>query len=96
VEVFQCRRDVNRSNIGATVTLLVLITAITQQDADASVKVVGAIPKDYWGEWTTGIEPCKSGDIEILVLSAKAPSYAADNSIGSRVEGSSFSGLLTR
>jgi len=65
-------RGVNGSKTGATLALVVLIAAITLQDADARVKVVGAIPEDYWGAWTTGKEPCKSGDTEILVLSAKA------------------------
>jgi hypothetical protein len=67
-------RNVSGSNTGATATvaLLVLIAATTLQDADARVKVVGAIPEDYWGGWTTGKEPCKSGDTEILVLSARA------------------------
>jgi hypothetical protein len=54
------------------VALLVLIAAIAPQTAAARVKVVGEIPKDYWGEWTSGVEPCKSGDTEVLVLSAKA------------------------
>ena len=54
------------------IALLALIAAIAPQAADARVKVVGAIPEDYWGEWTSGIEPCKSGNTEVLVLSAKA------------------------
>ena len=53
------------------VALLVLIAAIAPQAAAARVKVIGAIPEDYWGEWTSGVEPCKSGDTEVLVLSAK-------------------------
>ena len=52
--------------------LVVLIAAIAPQTAAARVKVVGEIPEDYWGEWTSGVEPCKSGDTEVLVLSAKA------------------------
>jgi hypothetical protein len=54
------------------IALLVLIAAFAAQAADARVKVVGEIPEDYWGEWTTGVEPCKSGDTKVLVLSAKA------------------------
>ena len=54
------------------VALLVLIAAIAPQAAAARVKVIGAIPEDYWGEWTSGVKPCKSGDTEVLVLSAKA------------------------
>ena len=53
------------------VVLLVLIAAIAPQAAAARVKVIGVIPEDYWGEWTSGVEPCKSGDTEVLVLSAK-------------------------
>ena len=53
-------------------TLLALIAAIAPQTVAARVKVVGEIPQDYWGEWTPGVEPCKSGDTEVLVLSAKA------------------------
>src|SRR6516162_2518846 len=52
--------------------LVVLIAAILPQAAAARVKVVGEIPEDYWGEWTSGVAPCKSGDTEVLVLSAKA------------------------
>ena len=54
------------------VALLVLIAVTAPQAAAARVKVIGEIPKDYWGEWTSGLEPCKSGDTEVLVLSAKA------------------------
>jgi hypothetical protein len=54
------------------VALLVLIAAFVAQAAAAGVKVIGAIPEDYRGEWTSGEEPCKSGDTEVLVLSAKA------------------------
>ena len=54
------------------VAVLVLIAAFAAQTAAARVKVVGEIPEDYWGEWTSGVEPCKSGDTEVLVLSAKA------------------------
>jgi len=67
-------RDVNHSsNWGAagTVALLVLIAAFAPQAVDARVKVVGAIPEDYWGEWTSGVKPCTSGDPNVLVLSAK-------------------------
>jgi hypothetical protein len=32
------------------IALLVLIAAIAPQAADARVKVIGAIPEDYWGE----------------------------------------------
>jgi hypothetical protein len=52
--------------------LLVLVAALVPQAAAARVKVIGVIPEDYWGEWTAGVEPCKSGDTEVLVLSAKA------------------------
>ena len=54
------------------VALLVLIAVTAPQAAAARIKVIGEIPKDYWGEWTSGLEPCKSGDTEVLVLSAKA------------------------
>src|SRR6516164_1480166 len=54
------------------VALLVLIAVTAPQAAAARIKVIGEIPKDYWGEWTSGVEPCKSGDTEVLVLSAKA------------------------
>jgi len=53
------------------VARLVLIAAIAPQAADARVKVVGAIPESYRGEWTAGVEPCKIGDTKVLVLSAK-------------------------
>jgi hypothetical protein len=52
-------------------TILVFIAAIASQAADARVKVVGAIPADYQGEWTAGVEPCESGDTKVFVLSAK-------------------------
>ena len=53
------------------VALLVLIAAFAAQTAAARVKVVGEIPEDYWGEWTSGVEHCNSGDTKVLVLSAK-------------------------
>ena len=53
------------------VALLVLIAAFAAQAAAARVKVIGVIPEDYWGEWTSGGEPCKGGDTEVLVLSPK-------------------------
>ena len=57
------------------VALLVLLAAFAPQAAaarGAGIKAIGAIPEAYWGKWASGVEPCKSGDTEIIVLSAKA------------------------
>jgi hypothetical protein len=54
--------------------LLVLIAALALYAAAArgDIKVLGSIPSAYWGRWAPGVESCKDGDQEALVLSAKA------------------------
>ena len=34
--------------------------------------MLDSIPDAYWGTWAAGIESCKNGDTEAIVLSAKA------------------------
>src|SRR5215475_8892312 len=54
--------------------LLVLIAAFAPHavGAKGGIKVLNSIPDAYWGRWAPGVESCKDGDTEILVLSAKA------------------------
>src|SRR5262249_14246120 len=55
--------------------LLVFIAAFAPQaaaTAKGGIKVLNAIPDAYWGTWTPGVGPCKDGDTEAIVLSAKA------------------------
>ena len=55
--------------------LLVFIAAFAPQAATAKgggIRVVGSIPDAYWGTWVAGVEPCKDGDTEVIVLAAKA------------------------
>jgi hypothetical protein len=55
--------------------LLVLIAAFAPHAVGAKgggIKVLNSIPDAYWGRWAPGVESCKDGDTETLVLSAKA------------------------
>jgi len=56
--------------------LLVFIAAFVPQAAAAAkggIKVLNSIPDAYWGTWAPGVgRPCKEGDTEAIVLSAKA------------------------
>jgi len=54
--------------------LLMLVAAFAPQAAGAKggIKVLNSIPDAYWGRWALGVESCKDGDTEVLVLSAKA------------------------
>jgi len=54
--------------------LLVLIAAFAPHavGAKGGIKVLNSIPDAYWGRWAPGVESCKDGDTEALVLSAKA------------------------
>ena len=53
---------------------LMLVAALAPQavGAKGGIKVLNSIPDAYWGRWAPGVESCKDGDTEILVLSAKA------------------------
>jgi len=53
--------------------LLVLIAAFAPHAVSArgGIKVLDSIPDAYWGRWAPGIESCKDGGTEALVLSAK-------------------------
>jgi len=58
-----------------TLALLVLIAALAPQATAAAKggrKVLNSIPEAYWGTWAPGVESCKDGDAEAIVLSAKA------------------------
>ena len=58
-----------------TLALVVLIAALAPQATAAAKggrKVLDSIPEVYWGTWAPGVESCKDGDTEALVLSAKA------------------------
>src|SRR6516225_7093793 len=57
------------------VALLVFIAAFAPQAGAAArggIKVLNSIPDAYWGTWAPGVGPCKDGDTEAIVLSAKA------------------------
>ena len=57
------------------VALLVFIAAFAPQAGAAArggIKVLNSIPDAYWGTWAPGVGPCKGGDTEAIVLSAKA------------------------
>ena len=55
-----------------TLALLVLIAALAPQTTATARKVLDSIPDAYWGTWAAGVESCKNGDTEAIVLSAKA------------------------
>jgi len=55
--------------------LLVFIAAFAPQAAVAAkggIKLINSIPEAYLGTWAPGTGPCKDGDTEAIVLSAKA------------------------
>lgn len=54
--------------------LLLLVAAFAPEavGAKGGIKVLASIPDAYWGRWAPGVESCKDGDAEALVLSAKA------------------------
>ena len=58
--------------------LLVSIAVFAPQVAAAAskggIKLLNTIPDAYWGTWAPGTGPCKDGDTDAIVLSAK--SYA--------------------
>ena len=55
-----------------TLALLVLIAVLAPQTTATARKVLDSIPDAYWGTWAAGVESCKNGDTEAIVLSAKA------------------------
>jgi hypothetical protein len=53
--------------------LLVFIAVFAPQAAAAKgERVLNSIPDTYWGKWAPGVESCRDGDTEAIVLSAKA------------------------
>ena len=55
--------------------LLVFIAVFTPQAAAAAkggIKLLNSVPDAYRGTWAPGVGPCKDGDTEAIVLSAKA------------------------
>lgn len=54
--------------------LLVLIAAFAPYavGAKGGIKALNSIPDAYWGRWAPGVDSCKDGDTNAIVLSANA------------------------